>query len=371
MPEKKKGRLILSNLTAAEEMIYFPIAARLRDEGKIPDTIVVNSKGKISISLAFHDDLDGLNLDAARVDGVQISRREPGAGMYWGPVGGMMASLLTTTDVFADIDEAERVWDDEIIRGSFDRLGIPKEKTWYKHPGDIKIGERKLCGTTTSVHGKAIIVGCFINRLTPATKFFSDYLIYPDEKLKDKTLKDITKYAASFETDAPRVPTEKKMAEVIAEVAEERLGMEFAWGDFTEEETSLVEKELGFYTKEENVMFASTSRWLASLPSDLVGAHRKFKSLKLLGSSVAIDSNKVIKDVLITGDFLLGKLEDWFTILDELKAANLRADDEEGIRKTVKEIFEKHNIVYSGFTLDELAQLLIDTGKDAIKKLES
>jgi lipoate-protein ligase A len=363
------GRLILTNITGTESLLLVGILARLRDENKIADTLIIDSHGKTSISVGYYDDIDGLNLKRIKEDGVPVVRRPAGAGVYWGPERGMAIAIVTTREIFRDIDEGEREWDDGVIREALIRLGIPGDRMQYKHPGDLKLGERKIAGTGTIVRGNGISVFNFLNRLTPPTIFFSDYLIYPSEKMKDKMLKSIAEYATSLETELPRVPSEKQIAETIANVAEERLGIKFTWGDFMEEERKLLESEIEHYSKEEVLSFPCTQKWISCLPSGLVGAHRMYKSEKLLRCAVAVDSKGIIKDWLFSGDFLLGSPEDWHKLMDEFGAAGLNANDEEGIRRKIKEIFEKNNIVYSGFKLDELAQLIIDTGKEAVEKL--
>lgn len=368
MAEKGKGRLVCMEGTAAELNMMFAVLPRLRDEDKIPDTTLVISFNRDCITFGRFEDADGIHYDVAKSDGAVIGRRTSGAGTHWGPLGGTGCLLLTTTDVIPNIDEAERIFVGEILLETCKRYGI--EAPWYKHPGDLKIGERKIVGTATQIHGKGIMIGSFLNIHTPSTKFFSDYLIYPDEKLKDKTLKDLTKYAASFETDATEVPTPEEFAETLAEVTKERLGIEFVWGELTEEEKEGIEKVVKVLTDEKWVMYPSTSRWQASLSPDLIAAHAKYKTLKLLGASVAIDWNKTIKDILYSGDFLISPWEDWQRIVDFLKEKSLKADDEEGIKSAVKEAFAKYNPDYSGFTIDEFAIPIIDAAKKAIEELE-
>jgi len=182
-------------------------------------------------------------------------------------------------------------------------------------------------------------------------------------------LEDITKYATSLEKELPRVPTEKQIAETIAAVAEEKLGVKFIWDDFTEEEKRLLEPEMQSYSREEVMSFPSTQKWVSSLSPGFVEAHQMHKSEKLLRCAIAVDSKGKIRDWLFYGDFLLGSPQDWHKLMEEFKAAGLNATDEEGITKTIKEIFERNKIVYSGFKLDELTKLIMNTAKEAVDKL--
>jgi lipoate-protein ligase A len=364
---KKKGRFVFDNKTTGVEMlVIFGTLPRLRDAEKSPDTLFVVSCDKPSVSLGKYEDLDGLKYNNIKKDKVLIGRRPAGAGIFWAPPGQMAVILLTTKDVFPNIDEAEKIWTGEIVTEFYRRVGIPD--VWYKHPGDIKIGERKISGSTCIEHGKGIIVGAFVNRLKPDTKFFSDYLIYPEEKLKDKMLKDITKYAASIQTDAPKLISESDVGKIIQDVVKEKLGMEFEPGNWSEEEKKTLQFGMNMLTDEKMVTSVSASKWYSQIQDGLVPASYRFKTMKLISANVAIDSNKTIKDILITGDFLISPADGWEKIMESLKG--LKADDEKGILKAIKNTFEKNKIDYSGFSMEDMAKPVIEAGKLAIQKLK-
>ncbi len=362
----RKGRLLVDReITGVEALVIFGMLPRLRDADKSPDTLFVLSCNRPSVSLGKYEDLDGLKYENIKRDGILIGRRPSGAGILWAPPGQMGLLLLTTKDVLPSIDEAEKIWAGEIVTEIYRRAGIAD--VWYKHPGDVKIGERKLSGSTCIEHGKGIIVGSFINRLKPDNKFFEDYLIYPEEKLKDKMLEDITKYAASIETDAPKLISEEEVGKIAQDVIGERLGIEFEPGEWTEEERNMLQFGMSILTDENMVTSVSHSKWYSQLKDGLTAATYRYKTMKLISANVAIDSDKTIKDILITGDFLISPADGWEKIMEALKG--LKADDEEGILNTLRETFGKNKIDYSGFTLEDMAKPVIEAGKLAIEKL--
>jgi lipoate-protein ligase A len=315
--------------------------------------------------LGKYEDLDGLKYNNIKRDKILIGRRPSGAGILWAPPGGMGAGVVTTKDVLPNIDEAEKVWAGEIVTEFYRRAGI--SDVWYKHPGDVKIGERKLSGTTCIESGKGIIVGSFINRIKPDNKFFEDYLIYPEEKLKDKMLKDITEYAASIETNAPKLISEKKVEQILQDIVKKKLGMEFEPGNWSEEEKKTLQFGMNMLTDEKMVTSVSTSKWYSQIQDGLVPASYRFKTMKLISANVAIDSNKTIKDILITGDFLISPADGWEKIMASIKG--LKADDSKAILKAVKDTFEKNKIDYSGFSMEDMAKPVVEAGKLAIQKL--
>ncbi len=362
-----KARFIVDKkMTGVEILVLFGTLPRIRDADKIPDSLFVLTWDRPSVSLGKYEDLDGLKYENIKRDGIEIGRRPSGAGILWAPPGGMGAGIVTTKDVLPNIDEAEKVWAGEVVTELYRRAGI--SDVWYKHPGDVKIGERKLSGTTAIEHGKGIIVGSFINRIKPDTKFFKDYLIYPEEKLKDKMLDDITKYAASIETDAPKPISEEELAKILQDIVNEKLGWEFEPGEWTEDEKNFLQFGMGILTDEKMVTSVAHSNWYSQLEDGLSAATYRFKTEKLISANVAIDPDKKIKDILITGDFLISPADGWEKIMESVKG--LKVDDEKAITKAIKDTFEKNKIDHSGFTIEEMAKPVIEAGKLAIEKLK-
>ncbi|MBS7269993.1 MAG: lipoate--protein ligase family protein [Candidatus Freyarchaeota archaeon] len=362
-----KARFVVDKkMTGVEILVLFGSLPRLRDADKIPNTLFVLTWDRPSVSLGKYEDLDGLKYENLKRDKILIGRRPSGAGILWAPPGGMGAGIVVTKDVFPNIDTAERIWAGEIVTELYRRAGI--SDVWYKHPGDVKIGERKLSGTTCIEFGKGIIVGSFINRIKPDTKFFEDYLIYPEEKLKDKMLKDITEYAASIETHAPKLISEDEVAKILQDIVREKLGLEFEPGTWTQDEKNFLQFGMSMLTDEKMVTSVSHSKWYSQLQDGLAAATYRFKTMKLISANVAVDKDKRIRDILITGDFLISPAEGWEKIMESLKG--LKADDEGAIKKAIRETFEKNKIDYSGFTLDDMAKPVIEAGKLAIQKLK-
>ncbi len=361
---ERKGRLIVSDMSGVELLVAFEVFSRMRDLGKITDTLIFVSHGKESISLGKYEDLDDIRYSAVKRDGVLIGRRESGAGTYYAPKGQIAAVLVTTTDVFPNLDEAERIWAGEVVLELFIRTGVLD--AYYSHPGDIKKGEKKLGGSTSMTLGKGIVVGTFINRLTPSIKFFTDYYVYPEEKLRDKMLRDVTMYAGSMEKDGPQAPSEKEIKEILLDIVWLKLGMEFEPGDFTKEEKEMISKGLKKLTAEDTVTSLSKSRWYNKVPDDWSAATYRYKSERLITANVAIDKSKKIKNVLITGDFLLSPPDGLEKVTNALKEIN--ADNKKDINDTIIKTFEMNNIDYTGFTLEEFAQTVIGAVNLALEK---
>ena len=362
---KHKGRLIVSDMSGVELLIAFDVLSRLRDQDKIPDTLIFVSHSRESISLGKYEDLDDIRYNAVKRDGVLVGRRESGAGTYYAPKGQIAAALVTTTDMFPNLDEAERIWAGEIVLELFVRVGVLD--AYYSHPGDIKKGEKKLGGTTSLASGKGIVVGTFINRLAPSVKFFTDYYVYPEEKLRDKMLRDVTMYAGSMEKDAPRTPSEEEVKNLLLDIVRQRLGMEFEPGDFTSEEKKMISEKFEKLTAEDVVTSVSRRKWYSSLPDDWAAGTFRHKAQRLITANVAIDKSKEIRDVLITGDFLLSPPDGLEKVTEALKG--LPAEDKKAIEDAIVEAFEKNNLDYSGFTLEEFTKTVTEAVNLALQQL--
>ncbi|WXG41372.1 MAG: hypothetical protein WED07_11505 [Candidatus Freyarchaeum deiterrae] len=359
-----KGRLIVSNMSGVELLIAFEVLSKMRDQGKITDTLIFVSHSKESLSLGKYEDLDDIHYKAVKRDGVLVGRRESGAGTYYAPKGQIAAVLVTTTDVFPNLDEAERIWAEEIILELFIRVGVLD--AYYDHPGDIKKEEKKLGGSTSMISGRGITVGAFINRLTPNVKFFTEYLVYPEEKLKDEILRDVTMYAGSMEEDAPQTPSEDELKKLLLGIVNQKLGMDFEPGDFTKEEKEMIAKDFKKLTSEDSVTSISKSRWYAKLPHDWNAATFSYKAERIVTASVAIDKSKKIKDVLITGDFLLSPPNDLEKVTNALK--EISAENKKAITNSIVEAFQNNSTDYSGFTIEEFVKTVTEAANLALEQ---
>ncbi len=361
---QRKGRLIVSDMSGVELLVAFEVLSKMRDLGKITDTLIFVSHGQESISLGKYEDLDDIRYNAVKRDKVLIGRRESGAGTYYAPKGQIAAVLVTTTDVFPNLDEAERIWAGEVVLEIFIRAGVLD--AYYSHPGDIKTGEKKLGGSTSLALGKGIVVGTFINRLTPSIKFFTDYYVYPEEKLRDKMLRDVTMYAGSMEKDGPETPSEEEIKNLLLDIIKLKLGMDFEPADFTKEEKKMISEGFKKLTAEDSVISISKKRWYTKIPDKWSAATFRYKSERVITANVAIDKSKKIKDVLITGDFLLSPPEGLEKVTNALKEINV--EDKKTINDTIVETFKKNNIDYIGFTLEEFVQTVIGAINLALEK---
>lgn len=360
-----KGRLIVSNMSGVELLIAFEVLSKMRDLGKIPDTLLFVSHGQESLSLGKYEDLDDIHYKAVKRDGILVGRRESGAGTYYAPKGQIAAVLVTTTDVFPNLDEAERIWAGEIILELFIRVGVLD--AYYYHPGDIKKEEKRLGGSTSMITGRGVVVGTFINRLTPNIKFFTDYYVYPEEKLRDKILRDVTMYSGSMEKDAPKTPSEDELKKLLLGIVNQRLGMDFEPGDFTREEKEMISKAFKKLTSEDVVTCISKSKWYARLPRDWFAATFRYKSERLITVNVAVDKTKKIKDVLITGDFLLSPSDGLEKVMDALR--EIPADNQKAINNAIVEAFKNNNIDYLGFTIQEFVETVIGATNLALQQI--
>lgn len=362
---KHKGRLIVSDMSGVELLVAFEVLSKMRDLGKIPDTLIFVTHGKESISLGKYEDLDDIRYNAVKRDGVLVGRRESGAGTYYAPKGQIAAVLVTTTDVFPNLEEAERIWAGEVVLELFIRVGVLD--AYYLHPGDIKKGDKKLGGSSSMISGNGIVVGTFINRLTPSVKFFTDYYVYPEEKLKDKLLRDVTMYAGSMEKDGPKTPSEEEIKKILLNIVDVKLGMEFEPGDFTKEEREMISKVFKKFIAEDAVTSVSKKRWYTKIPDDCRAATYRYKSERVITANIAIDKSKKVKDVLITGDFLMSPPDGLEKVIKVLKGLN--AEDKKTINDKIVEVFQKNNIDFTGFTLEEFVQTVMGAVNLALEKL--
>ncbi|MEM2146905.1 MAG: hypothetical protein QW279_16190, partial [Candidatus Jordarchaeaceae archaeon] len=191
--------------------------------------------------------------------------------------------------------------------------------------------------------------------------------VYPEEKLRDKMLRDVTMYSGSMEKDAPKTPSEDELKKLLLGIVNQKLGMDFEPGDFTKEEREMISEAFKKLTSEEVVTCTSKSKWYASLPRDWFAATFRYKSERLITASVAVDKTKKIKDVLITGDFLLSPSDGLEKVMDALK--EIPADNQRAINNAIVEAFKNNNIDYLGFTIQEFVETVIGATNLALQQI--
>jgi len=351
----EKGRYIfLENVHAAKILAVYMVLTQLKQQEKIPDTLVINTHPSVSINLGYYEDVDSkVDIDECRKHGLEVSRRVGGAGTYYANPATILATLITSKKTFKNLDEAEASWTGKVILRVYEKAGI--KNLYYKHPGDIKVGVKKITGASTFTIGDAMCVISFINRLTPNMEEAFKLLKYPLEKLKDKGIKDIREYGASIASETGKELSINELTNLILESAKEILGLEFVPSSLTDEEMVEVEKIEKFMTSDEMVFKFSSKKWLEKIPKNWKIGFQAYKSLKYMDSYVAVDEKGIIQDVLITGDFLMSPRDAIFNIMDSLKG--VKAEETE-IIKTVKNVFQKFNIDLSGFTVEEFAKTI-------------
>ncbi|MBS7250837.1 MAG: hypothetical protein KIH08_09675 [Candidatus Freyarchaeota archaeon] len=359
----EKARFTLLRGGAAEALASAATTFKHRIMGKIPDTVSVWIADRPCVAMGYYEDIDSVvNIEGIKKHKVELSRRfrGQGAGTYFASPGSMVWSIITNK--LDNMEEAARLIVGDITLGLYKKAGI--EGLWYKHPGDIKTGERKLSGHSVSKIFNTMLVFTFINRISPDPEMMAEVIKYPPEKAKDKIIKDLRDYAASIEKDGKIMMDEEEIIEYLLEAVKDKLGIEAEPGERTPEELADIDSLTKYMLDDKFVFRYSSEKWKKTLPSeDRVGS-REYKAAKLIQAHVAVDPNGMIDDVLITGDFLFRPPHGHQVVAEMLKGT--MAMNSAAIKEVVKNVFSMPGFECSGITAEEFAIPIIEAAKNAL-----
>ncbi|MFB0561103.1 MAG: biotin/lipoate A/B protein ligase family protein [Candidatus Lokiarchaeia archaeon] len=358
-----KARLIILRGGQAEALASAATTFRQRIMGKVPDTVSVWIADKACVSMGYYEDIDSVvNIEGIKKHNVELSRRfrGQGAGTYFSSPGSMVWSVITNK--LDTMEEGAKLIVGDITVDLYKEAGI--EGLWYKHPGDIKTGERKLSGHSTAKIFDTTLVFCFINRITPDSDMMVDVIKYPPEKARDKLIKDLRDYAASIEKDGKKMMDEEEVIEFLVDSVKKKLDLEAEPSELSPDEKKDVDSLTKYVLDEKFVYRYSSAKWKKSLPAEDKVGSRDYKAAKLLQAHVAVDPNGMIDDVLITGDFLVRPPHGHEVISNMLKG-NM-AMNTAAIENVVKSVFSMPGFECSGITAEEFAIPIVEAAKNAL-----
>jgi len=285
----------------------------------------------------FQDIDEEVNILECQGWGVDIARRVGGGGCIFYDDHTCIAVALLNWDFFENLEEAAKVWQGEVITGTLRSLGA--KEAWYRHIGDVQIGQTKVSGLGTAIIQDTLYLGSFMNIGTPRVDLALKALKIPPEKFADKSIAQLDDYVASVEKVIGRMPSMEEFREAVRQNVEHSMKVELVPGEITPEEKKVFEKRRPFYTSPEWVYRKSSGQTFAGLlPACKKGTFRH-KARKLIIAHVAVDARKKIHLAMLCGDFFIQPGEALEEIEKNLQG--LEAGDEEKIFRTVKDTLEE------------------------------
>jgi lipoate-protein ligase A len=251
----------------------------------------------------FQDIDEEVNIPECQKLGVDIARRVGGGGCIFYDDHTCIAVALLDRGFFENLDEAAKVWQGEVITGILRSLGA--KDAWYRHIGDVQIGQTKVSGLGTAIIQDTLYLGSFMNIGTPRVDLALKVLKIPPEKFADKPISQLEDYVTSVEKIIGRMPSMEEFREAVRQNVERSMKVELVRGEITPEEKKVFEKLRPFYTSPEWVYKRSSGQRFAGLLPGCKKGRSRHKARKLIIAHVAVDQQKKIERAMLCGDFFI------------------------------------------------------------------
>ena len=279
--------------------------------------------GATHLNVGWLDDVDStLDLAACRRLGIQVIRRPfagGGTAFYARGCAVMWGVMFPKPSEHDDLD-AEIARFQPIVLDALDHIGLGEVQ--FEGSADLRWRGRKLGGISAGDFGRVISVGGFLNIERPDLDLYLRVVRVPDDKFKDKLVKDMREYVCT-----------------AAEVA----GRPVTYEQFRDAFLVAVGGRIGF------------------------GNH---KGRKLCRAGVAIDGGGNIAAAMMAGDMHVSPPD----TLDRVAAALGGADvsDDRDLRARIAAVFEAPDVhqadTTTGVTTDDLLAALrkaVENAKEA------
>src|SRR5438270_3418293 len=339
---------------AFESNARLPVLGRNAGQGQGP-IFLTSIWGSTHLNVGWFDDVDAtLDLDRCAELGIQVIRRPVygGGTAYYEEGSAVTWAWLLPKDTHADLD-AELARFQPVTMDALRRLGL--DGVQFEGASDLRFHGRKLGALTGQDVVMCNSVGGFINNRPPDLDQYLQVVRVPDDKFKDKVVKDMREYVVTAEEiRAKPLPYEEFRDALLA--AAEHAGLELRHEPMNEDEQRGVQKIAAKVGSDEFVRRVSSARFRAqALEGTRVGFGNE-KGGKLCRAGVAVDVGGRIAAAMMAGDMHVGPPD----VLDRTAAALVGADgaDAEDLRRRIAGVFEADDVhqpdALMGVTTDDL-----------------
>ena len=327
--------------------------------------------GATHLNVGWLDDVDStLDLAACRRLGIQVIRRPfagggtafyaRGCAVMWGV---MFPKPGTHDDLDAEIGRFQ-----PIVLEALDRIGLGEVQ--FEGSADLRWRGRKLGGISAGDFGRVISVGGFLNIERPDLDLYLRVVRVPDDKFKDKLVKDMREYVCTAAEVAGCPVTYEQFRDALL-AAVGKAGAELDERDLTDVEHAALKKISNRIATDDSVRRVSSERFRAEHGE--AGRRIGFgnhKGRKLCRAGVAIDAGGTIAAAMMAGDMHVSPPD----TLDRVAAAvgGTAASDDRDLRARIAAVFEAPDVhqadTTTGVTTDDLLTALrkaVENAKEA------
>jgi hypothetical protein len=214
-------------------------------------------------------------------------------------------------------------------------------RAWYDHIGDVRVGVKKITGFGPTVREDTMFYQAILGLGVPNFDIMMSIVRIPEEKFKDKMVKDAREWIGSIEAETGRLPSKGEVNDAFSKAIASVLDINLVEGELSSLERGKYEKYCATIASDEHHYFRSSAKRFPTIPEGCKLGLAKYKSRKLVVSHVLVDEQKRIRDVMLSGDYYCSPLQ-YFTEMEK-SLTGVNARDKEALLSKVKETYAKPN----------------------------
>jgi lipoate-protein ligase A len=322
------------------------------------EVLMTGMFGRGHFQIGWFEDVDAvLDLEAARDAGVQVFRRPVWGGgtAFYDTHASALLSFFIRDDAYASLDGALEHFR-PVMRRALDDLGLGAAA--FEGSSDIRWEGRKLGTLISQAVLGTKVVGGFFNLRAPDLVLYARVAHVPEEKFKDKVIKDQVAYICTPGDVRGRDLPYEEFRDAVLRAARTEGGMTFDPTGFTAEEDVGTKGFADTVSADDYVRRVASSRFAAEAPPGSRVGFANHKGKKLVRAGVALDQADVIARAMVGGDMHVSPPDAMDRVAAALEGA--RASDREGIVARVRAVLSEPDVDQpdeaAGITAEDVAE---------------
>jgi lipoate-protein ligase A len=355
------------DVDAFENNAQMAVLARSATDARQP-VLQTSVWGATHLNVGWFDDVDStLDLAACERLGIQVIRRPfagGGTAFYARGCAVMWGVMFPKPGRHDDLDE-EIARFQPVVLDALDRIGLGEVR--FEGSADLRWHGRKLGGISAGDFGRVISVGGFLNVERPDLDLYLRVVRVPDDKFKDKLVKDMREYVCTAaEVAACPVTYDAFRGALVGAVGD--AGVTLEERDLTDVERAALKKISNRIATDDSVRRVSSDRFRAR--HEASGRRVGFgnhKGRKLCRAGVALDDAGTVTAAMMAGDMHVSPPD----TLDRVAAAlvGVDASDDGAVRTRIASVLETDDVhqadATTGITTDDLHTAFLKSVDDA------
>jgi lipoate-protein ligase A len=333
-----------------------------------PEVLMTMFWAKGHLTVGWFDDVDSaINLEAARAEGIDVFRRPifGGGTAFYDTDAVAVWSWISRDDRFPTLDEALMHFRPVMERALSD-LGLGEAH--FEGSSDIRWRDRKLGTCITQAVLGTKIVGGFLNLKRPDLELYRRVARVPEEKFKDKVIKDIVEYIVTPTDIRGRELGYRELIDAVARASREVAGLELEPSAFSADEEAVTQQFVDAVASDDFIRRISSERFRAEASAGTRVGFANVKGKKLVRCGVALDDAGTIVKALVAGDMHVSPPDAMDRVAAALGGAN--AGDREDLVSRVRGVFEQPDFdqpeAAAGIAPEDVAEAIVRAAKEAI-----